>query len=97
MTLRRYSRTPLIKGGTCYSTHRSAYLIYRGVESGLISSTTYKTTEGDRLDVLAGRFYGDGRMWWVLAAASGVGWSLQVQPDTIIRIPDIGQVSQLVG
>ena len=97
MTLRRYSRTPLIKGGRMYGTPRSAYLINRGVKTGVISSTTYRSVEGDRLDILAGNFYGDGRLWWVLAAASGIGWSLQVQPDTIVNVPDIAQVSSLVG
>mgnify|MGYP001416916754 CR=1 FL=1 len=97
MTLRRYSRAPLIRGGKSYGTSRSAYLIHRGVELGIIESSMYTTTGDDRLDILAGRFYGDGRLWWVLAAASGIGWGLQVPPGTVIKVPKISQVSQLVG
>ena len=80
-----------------YGTPRSAYLIYRGVDLGAISSIIYKSKEDDRLDILAGKFYGDGRLWWVLAAASGIGWSLQVSPNTIIKVPDITQIAQIVG
>ncbi len=97
MTLRRYSRSTLVNGGRSFGTSRSAYLIHRGVESGIIEHRVHKTIEGDRLDILAGEFYGDGRLWWVLASASGVGWALQVPPDTIILVPNISQVSALVG
>ena len=42
-------------------------------------------------------FYKDSRFWWVLAAASDIGWGLQVPPGTIINIPNINQVSIIVG
>jgi nucleoid-associated protein YgaU len=51
----------------------------------------------ERLDTIAGVAYGDGRYWWVLAAASNIGWGLQVPPGTIIRIPDLSQVAALVA
>jgi len=57
---------------------------------------TFTTTGFDRLDALAGVLYGEGRYWWVLAAASNVGWSLQVPPGTIITVPDLRAVERLV-
>ena len=33
------------------------------------------------------RIYGSGNMWWVIAAASGIGWGTQVPPGTLLRIP----------
>ena len=55
-------------------------------------------TEGDRLDHLAGKFYGSGTLWWIIAAASGVGWGLQVPPGTLLAIPTrLGQINALVG
>jgi nucleoid-associated protein YgaU len=50
----------------------------------------------ERLDTIAGKVYGDATLWWVLAAASGIGWGLQVPPDTIVNIPNIKQVEQLI-
>lgn len=55
-------------------------------------SQTLILTQADRLDTLAGALYGDSRYWWVLAAASNVGWSLQVPPGTVINVPDLQQV-----
>jgi hypothetical protein len=43
----------------------------------------------ERLDTLAGSIYGDARYWWVLAAASGVGWGLQIPPGTIVNVPSL--------
>jgi hypothetical protein len=41
--------------------------------------------------------YGDSRYWWVLAASSDIGWGLQIPPGTVIRIPDLTQVSNIIG
>jgi hypothetical protein len=50
------------------------------------------------LDIIAGEYYGDGSLWWVIAGASGIGWGLQVPAGIYLRIPtDIGAVVALVG
>jgi len=42
---------------------------------------------------LAGAIYQSSTYWWVIAAASGIGWGLQVPPGTVLRIPkNIGEV-----
>ena len=51
------------------------------------SDTFIYPKEGERLDYLAGIYYGDSSFWWVLAAASGIGYALQVPPGTVIRVP----------
>ena len=53
--------------------------------------------ETTRLDILAGTLYGDGRLWWVLAAASNIGWWPQVPAGTLIRVPaDLTEVENLL-
>jgi nucleoid-associated protein YgaU len=45
---------------------------------------------GDRLDLLAFQFYGDSRLWWIIASANmGVvnRDSYSLKPGTEIRIP----------
>lgn len=51
----------------------------------------------DRMDTLAGVVYGDAKYWWLIAAASGIGWGLQVPPGTVINVLDLRKVESLVG
>jgi len=67
------------------------------VQQGRISVREHVLKEGERLDTLAGRTYGDARLWWLIAAASGIGWGLQVPPGTQLFIPtDLRQLSGVV-
>ncbi|MBK23564.1 MAG: hypothetical protein CME70_06115 [Halobacteriovorax sp.] len=73
-------------------------IIYNAVETGQIKSRRFVLKESDRLDIIAGRVYGNARLWWVIAAASGIGWSMQVPPGTSLRIPtNINEVAALVS
>ena len=89
MAFSRYSFTRKInvKNKTIIGTSRSCKKIYRAVLNGGISTTTHILKEGERLDTISQIAYGDSYYWWVLAAASGIGWSLQVPPGTVITIP----------
>lgn len=90
----RYSRTGKINGGTQYGTATSHQDVRRGVIQGRISFREHTTKEGERLDSLAGRFYGNARLWWIIAAASGIGWGMQVPPGTLLLVPtDLRQLS----
>jgi nucleoid-associated protein YgaU len=94
----RYRRAPKIKGGKSYGTYFAGNTIYRAVAQGAIDTTTYITKENERLDIIAGEYYGDGALWWVIAAASSIGWGLQVPPGIQLTIPtDISQIEALVG
>ena len=98
MSLRRYSRTPTLRGGTYYGTSSASRIIHDAVVQGNLDVELHTLQEGERLDTLAGQYYSDARLWWVIAAASGIGWGLQVPPGTRIAIPrDISRVADLVG
>ena len=71
----------------------SLVFIRRGVASGAISVTAVEVQDGERLDHIAHRFYGDGQLWWIIAAASGIGWWLQVPPGTRVFVPDQSVIS----
>jgi hypothetical protein len=53
--------------------------------------------EAERFDILAGKIYGDSSLWWIIAAASDVGWGLQVPPGTRIKIPKLADVQKFIG
>lgn len=96
--INRYRRAPKIKSGQAYGTYAAGNVIYRAFQQGVLDVEQKVLTESQRLDIVAGEYYGDGTLWWVIAAASKIGWSLQVPPGTRLVIPtDINQVAALVG
>jgi nucleoid-associated protein YgaU len=98
MTLRRYSNDLTLENGTYLATNETIRLIRRAVENGDIPVTERALKEGERLDNIAGRTYGDGALWWVIAAASGIGWWLQTPPGTLIKIPtDLSYLKSILG
>lgn len=97
MATSRYSRTIILELGRRYGTSRAISAIRRGISEGTITFTEDTISENVRLDVVAANEYGDGRYWWVIAAASDIGWSPQIPPGTYIRIPDLNEVLRLVG
>ena len=42
--------------------------------------------EGDKLDVLAHRFYGDTHLWWFIANVNGLS-HMNLEPGLSLRIP----------
>lgn len=61
------------------------------LESYVPSDTdfTYTAQLGDRWDLLASRYYGSARYWYVLARANGgIDGSIFITPGTKVIIPD---------
>jgi len=97
MAIGRYTYTPRILGRSQIATSSVSSRIYNAVISGNLDFTTAVLKGGQRLDHMAGVAYGASSMWWVIAAASGIGWGMQVPPGTILRIPkNIAEVIQLI-
>jgi hypothetical protein len=62
MTLRRYARTPILIAGRKFGTSNLIPIIRNNIANGTITYTTYVTKENERLDILAGKFYNDGKL-----------------------------------
>jgi hypothetical protein len=93
----RYRTDRRIRGGRCLASHGIVNSIRQAIRNGSISTSPYTSKEGERLDILAARFLGDSTMWWVLAASSNIGWSLQIPPGTQINIPnDISRINAVI-
>ena len=98
MPISRYSRNSVIAGGARYGTSNAGKIVQRAVQNNLITVKRITLPDGNRLDTIAGIEYGDSTLWWIIAAASKIGWSLQVPPGTVITIPtNLSQIALLVG
>jgi nucleoid-associated protein YgaU len=98
MAINRYDRTSLLRGGRMLATPENIRRIQRAVRRNNIMTKTIILKEGERLDHIAGKVYGNGQLWWVIAAASGIGWGLQVPPGTRISVPvELSGIAMLVS
>ena len=78
----RYNKTKKqIKDKKTYYTTT----IYKKVEEKNTDSY-FITTEGDRCDTLAHRFYGDSNLWWFIAQVNKLNTN-NIPAGTSIRIP----------
>ena len=84
--MNRYRNIPIIRS----TTNKQMYATSRYPEIPLSPDDIYVyTTQGDRYDILAGQYYTDSSLWWVIAAANpNIGLSTLVIPEgEQIRIP----------
>ena len=58
------------------------------------SDTFIYPKDGDRLDTLAYKYYGDITLWWVIAKANGIKGKAALSVDEILRIP--GNITRIL-
>ena len=57
-----------------------------------------QTRSIERLDLLAYKFYNDQTLWYIIAAANGLGkGTLRVPKNTKLRIPSISDIQTLIN
>lgn len=87
MPTSRYARTQVIGSISYLATAQAVAEIREAIDAGRVRYREVVLSSGQRLDTIAGKEYEDGRYWWIIAAASSIGWGLQVPPGTSIKIP----------
>lgn len=97
MATSRYVLTPKLNFNFQYGTSETVANIRSAIANGQIAVDVIFLKEIIRLDVLAGQYYGDGKYYWLIAAASNIGWSLQIPPNTRIVIPNLQQALSYLG
>ena len=89
MTIDRYSNVKIARDSVTKVRNYQTVLFPKPPVS---NTDVYIVTRiGDRLDLLANRFYGDSTLWWIIGSANDLTDSLSVPPGTKLRIPnDVG-------
>jgi len=98
MAFSRYSRDGLLAADSQFTTAIGVVLLRQLIKQGklpIVRETVL--TAGERLDTLSGMIYGDAKYWWVIAAASDIGWGMQAPPGTVVRTVDLLEVERLIG
>lgn len=97
MTVSRYARVPILGLGTQYGTSYAIEALRSAISNGRIGAAEIIVRGQERLDTIAGEVYGEAKYWWIIAAASNIGWGMQIPPGTILKIPDLGDVASIIG
>jgi hypothetical protein len=93
--MRRYEGCPVINNGQNYGTSFSVVSIRNNIKNNNIRILNrIVLQQNQRLDTVAGDVYGNGKLWWIIAAASNIGWGLQCPAGTILLIPDLSDVAK---
>ena len=97
MNFSRYRNDPVIRGGKIIGSSEAMRKLRLAHRRGDISTEKRVLKEGARLDHIAHERYGDGRLWWIIAICSGIGWWLQCPPGTLLEVPvDLREVIELI-
>lgn len=88
----RYVKTPLYSRDGEY-----VFKIRKRFDFDISNSLLYEFTEGDTLDGLARRFYGDSQLWWVLLEAnSKYRTEIDIEYGDIVIIPRYSEVVRAI-
>ena len=87
----RYSNTKVNRDKSGFRVYNTTY--YPDIPISDTDQFIYPRF-GERLDMLAHKFYGDVTLWWVIAKANGLNGKMNVPQNTEIRIP--GNVSKVL-
>ena len=86
MTVSRYYFLPRLDNRFLGTTDQTT-TIFNAADAGVIPCVVRQLDANTRLDILAFEAFGDSSLWWIIAAASGIGWAMQLPPGTYVRIP----------
>lgn len=92
----RESKTNLIANGTRLGTNYIIPTIRRNIANGNIRCIPVILQENERLDTLAGKYYNDGTLGFIIGAASNIGFIPQVPAGTAIKIPLLEDVLKYI-
>jgi hypothetical protein len=93
--MNRYNTAPTITENVTGTRKLSTMII--PVPPSSNSDVYIQTTSIERLDLLANKFYGDSTLWYLIAAANGLGKGSLYTPANIkLRIPAATNIEKLI-
>ena len=87
----RYQTTKTKKSKEGFRTYTTTYYPNIPISD---SDTFILAKAGSRLDSLANEYYGDTKLWWVLAKSNGIRGKIALKAGELIRIP--GNITKII-
>ncbi len=56
----------------------------------------HTVTDGERLDIIAHRYLGDAKLWWIICDYNDLFLPLDLEPGAVLRIPSVEHVQMRV-
>lgn len=53
----------------------------------------HKVVPGDRIDLLAHRYFGDAKLWWVICDYNDIAFPLSLEEGRVLRVPSVEYLS----
>lgn len=57
------------------------------------SDILHVVRDSDRLDLLAYKYFGDSRLWWVIAEFNNIFWMFDLEVGTTLRMPSVERLN----
>ena len=68
----------------------NAVVFYEKDDIGLLAYVEHTYTQGERLDVIANKYYRRPDLWWIILDANPqINDPLSIKPGTVLRIPNV--------
>jgi hypothetical protein len=85
----RYAEGNIFKA---YNTTKAQYdlTVFRKFPDVVTPVVYYEWVEGDRIDIVSSKYYGDPEYWWqIMDANPEISNPFEINPGTILRIPNV--------
>jgi nucleoid-associated protein YgaU len=86
----RYSNGKIFKA---YHSTKEQYdlTVFRKYPDIVTAVVYYEWVDGDRIDLVAEKYFGDSEYWWqILDANPAISNPFEIEPGTVLRIPSVG-------
>ncbi len=91
----RFASQPVLRVLAPDGSIRQVIALPIGPLSEIASIADHLITQGETIDLLAQRFYGDEGLWWRLLDANPVVYPLDIQPGDVLALPDPGPATRI--
>jgi len=92
------SKTSRYAGGVLYKDAAGDHLGPRREydKSPRSDDLFHSVVDGDRFDVLAYSYLGDATLWWIIADYNDIFFPLELETNTVLRIPSYSKLLQIL-